>query len=309
MQSLWEILTHLDGKAFFFDSETGFYYANGSYYDPETGLYVDASPISTVFENADFPKYIDRNGVLSYNTLALAGSPYNVFTTVELAEDPNYDPGKTWWERIPNWLKFTIGGVLTVAAIALAFAPGGQAGAVFLKTALVQLAIGVGATAVGWAISSAISGNWNTNALVDSLADAIFFTGISLFIQSSVSVIKYAYRVGQISEYSPEFIEWLNKGEANNSVYKAVTSQGDLIYTGITKQPIKRRLYQHQLSGKPFDELKVIHQGLTRNQARAIETYRILTDGTSQINQILSISKQHRFFDEAMKWAKIFLGG
>ena len=40
-----------------------------------------------------------------------------------------------------------------------------------------------------------------------------------------------------------------------------------------------------------------------------IETYKILHDGTSQVNQILSIRKKHRFFNDAMEWAEIFLGG
>ena len=41
---------------------------------------------------------------------------------------------------------------------------------------------------------------------------------------------------------------------------------------------------------------------------RAIETYKILTDGTSAENIILSISRKHRYFNQAMDWAKIFLG-
>jgi len=51
------------------------------------------------------------------------------------------------------------------------------------------------------------------------------------------------------------------------------------------------------------------YNNLTRNQARAIETYKIINDGTSSMNKILSISKKHRYFDQAMNWAKIFIGG
>ncbi len=307
-------------KGFFFDTESGFYYANGSYYDPETGMYVDAAPVSTVIDNADLPRHIDRNGTLCYNHLAIAGSPYTAHTTVEMAEDPTYNPGQTWWEKlwgtigswwqsIPSNVKAGIGIALIIVSIALAFIPGGQSGSAFIQSALVQLAIGVGVTTIGWAISSAMSGEWSASALGDALAETIFFAGALLFIESSISVIKYAYRVKHLQGYSPEFIEWLNKGEANNNVYKGIDVNGNEDYTGITKQPIKRRLYQHQRAGKPFVELKTLHSGLTRNQARAVETYKILYDGTSQVNQILSISKQHRFFNDAMKWAKLFLGG
>ncbi len=128
-------------KGFFFDSETGFYYANGNYYDPETGMYVDAAPISTVIENTDSPRPIDRNGTLCYNPLAIVGSPYTAFTTVEMYEDLSYDPGKTWWEKVcdwwrnvPKWIKLGIGIIvivgLVIATIATGGAAGGLAGAV-----------------------------------------------------------------------------------------------------------------------------------------------------------------------------------
>ncbi len=81
------------------------------------------------------------------------------------------------------------------------------------------------------------------------------------------------------------------------------------VYTGITRQQIETRLAQHQRMGKNFIELRKVAEGLTRNQARSIETYKILTDGTSQVNKILSVSRKHRFFNEAMLWAKTFIGG
>ena len=39
-------------KGHYFDTESGLYYANGSYYDPEVGLHVDAMPVSSLIENA-----------------------------------------------------------------------------------------------------------------------------------------------------------------------------------------------------------------------------------------------------------------
>lgn len=62
------------------------------------------------------------------------------------------------------------------------------------KVALIEVSIGIGFAVAGWAISSAISGNWSVNALNDAVADAIFFAGVFLFISTSVSAIKYAYR-------------------------------------------------------------------------------------------------------------------
>ncbi len=93
----------------------------------------------------------------------------------------------------------------------------------------------------------------------------------------------------------------MNNGENNNSVYYGV--EGDEhTYTGITKQPIDKRLYQHRTTGKPFDSLEERYTNLTRNQARAIEQYHI-ESGPNLRNKINSISPQNKFYSQAMEWA------
>ncbi len=62
------------------------------------------------------------------------------------------------------------------------------------KTALIELSIGIGMAAAGWALNAARTGDWSTNALNDSIADAVFFTGVFTFIQTGVSAIKYTSR-------------------------------------------------------------------------------------------------------------------
>lgn len=48
---------------------------------------------------------------------------------------------------------------------------------------------------------------------------------------------------------------------------------GEAKYTGITRQSKEARLNQHNNAGKGFDDLNIQYDGLTRNQARAIEQY------------------------------------
>lgn len=128
---------------------------------------------------------IDRNSTLCYNHLAIAGSPYTAHTTVELTEDFSYNPGQTWrekiWSQVASWwasihpnIKAGIGVALIMVSVVLALIPGGQSGAAFIQSALVQLAIDVGVTTIGWAISSAMSGEWNASVLGDSLAETLF---------------------------------------------------------------------------------------------------------------------------------------
>ena len=188
-------------KGFFYDSETGFYYANGSYYDPETGMYVDAAPVSTVIENADSSRHIDRNSTLCYNHLAIAGSPYTAHTTVELTEDFSYNPGQTWWEKIcdwwrnvPKWIKIGIGLIvivaLTIATIATGGAAGGLAGAV-CAGALKGAVIGaVSGAAVSGTIEGLVSAHNNQgfwDGFANGAADGFMFGSISGAIAGGIS--------------------------------------------------------------------------------------------------------------------------
>ena len=140
-------------KGFFYDSETGFYYANGSYYDPETGMYVDAAPVSTVIDNADSPRHIDRHGTLCYNHLAIAGSPYTVYTVTELTFDSTY--GKDNFSNCtpPAWLGWAISGLQLVAGIGLLFVPGAQG---FGVSMIVGGVIGLASNALGSSIGGGI---------------------------------------------------------------------------------------------------------------------------------------------------------
>ena len=102
------------------------------------------------------------------------------------------------------------------------------------------------------------------------------------------------------------FDEWLNKGSSDNKVYFGM-KDGEAKYTGITKQSIDARLYQHNNSGKGFDDLNIKHDGLTRNQARAIEQYYI-ENGPNKLNKINSIGQKNKYYQDALDWAKQYLG-
>ncbi len=107
--------------------------------------------------------------------------------------------------------------------------------------------------------------------------------------------------------YSDEFLEWLNKGDNNNSVYNCFDDAGNDVYTGITKQKLKTRLYQHKHGGKNFSSIDELYGNLTRNKARSIETAIIRAKPKTNIR--LSIAENSKYFDDAMRWAKAFIGG
>jgi len=115
-------------------------------------------------------------------------------------------------------------------------------------------------------------------------------------------------KVSQSSQTSTTagFDDWLNTGATDNKVYFGM-KDGTAQYTGITKQTIDARLSQHNSTGKGFDVLEIQHEGLTRNQARAIEQYYI-ENGPSALNKINSISSSNIYYQAAMNWAEGYLG-
>lgn len=102
------------------------------------------------------------------------------------------------------------------------------------------------------------------------------------------------------------FDDWLSKGATDNKVYFGM-KDGTAQYTGITKQTKNARLNQHNNAGKGFDDLDIQYEGLTRNQARAIEQYYI-ENGPNALNKINSISPNNKYYQDAMNWAKQYLG-
>jgi 5-bromo-4-chloroindolyl phosphate hydrolysis protein len=86
---------------------------------------------------------------------------------------------------------------------------------------------------------------------------------------------------------------------------------GEAVYTGISKQDLAKRLYQHNYgpNGKGLDYLEEQLSGLTRNQARAVEQYLIENGSANAMNQINSISPNSSYYSEALQWAENFLNG
>lgn len=171
----------------------------------------------------------------------------------------------------------------------------------------------------GKSLGEAAKGAFYNTLDPENVAKAFMMSAITSAIMVGSGMVKVGNGAGKTAQNSQstqgtkqlkqdEFSKCLNKGESNNTVYKGIDKAGNEVYTGITKQDLSASLAQHNRAGKGFDDLIPKYSNLTRNQARSIETYLIRTDGTSQVNQILSVSTKHRFFEQAMEWAAQFLG-
>lgn len=172
------------------------------------------------------------------------------------------------------------------------------------KNSAAQMRIGLDASTeiITWGIGKYIN-SLKVSSKLSTVDDTV---ELFRYIDDTTSSINKGTR----STISDETLKWLNKGDADNVVYYGV-KDGEAVYTGITKQDLAKRLYQHNYGpkGKGLDYLEEKVSGLTRNQARAIEQYLIENGPANAMNQINSISPNSPYYKEALIWAKNFLNG
>ena len=107
-------------RGYVYDEETGWYYLQSRYYNPELGRFISADVYLSTGQ-----------GVLGYNAYAYClNNPVNAF-----------DDSGQW--SLPNWVKVAIGAVALVGAIALTVATGGGAAAVAVGVAKVVGSVAV----------------------------------------------------------------------------------------------------------------------------------------------------------------------
>ncbi|SDM86461.1 polymorphic toxin-type HINT domain-containing protein [Acetanaerobacterium elongatum] len=142
-------------RGYRYDTETGLYYLNSRYYDPEVGRFVNADTLDNTIENSD--------DLLSGNLFAYCtNNPVN-----------HLDLEGTW--KLPNWAKLAIGAVALTAAIVLTVGSGGA-----LAPLLIGVAIStVSSAAIGGAVGYATGGKMGLKkGLIDGAADGFMWGGI-----------------------------------------------------------------------------------------------------------------------------------
>ena len=255
-------------KGHYFDTESGLYYANGSYYDPEVGQHVDAMPVSSLIENAFKVFGLDLNGLMCDNILAYLPCVYSIFTTLELSPDPLYDKdaNKPWWELawnaiveciagIVNWynnidigIKIGVGLGLFIVSCVLNCITNGAWSVVELS---LRYIIGVlSATAVS-VFFAALSGQSLDAAAAYGFVDAVFLGGIFEFVSAGINALKVGIRSikstapqpvikdgveirhAQYSDFTDEAWEKINNisHDANGNTISSL-SEGNAIHKG-----------------------------------------------------------------------------
>ncbi|MCL2751722.1 MAG: hypothetical protein FWE62_03085, partial [Firmicutes bacterium] len=144
-------------KGYYYDYDMGLYWIGDRWYDPDIGQFVSPASPKSIFALAMSPGMMNLHGLGVPNPLMFPPNPHNCFTSLPLvpADSGSSGGGWNWLNRMPNWAKWTIGGVIIAGLIIATPLTGGLSGVVggMMIGSLTSAAIGFG---VGLA-----TGGWN----------------------------------------------------------------------------------------------------------------------------------------------------
>ena len=167
-------------KGYYYDNESGMYYCNSRYYNPQWGRFL----------NSDSIEYLDPESINGLNLYAYCGNdPINRF-------DPTGHSWKSFWNGVgawfsDNWVKLAIGagaialGVLTMGVATLISGAGMAAALSAMGTAAVSSLVQVGistaiSAGIGFAVGGITSGSWDgaVDGMLNGIADGFMWGGI-----------------------------------------------------------------------------------------------------------------------------------
>ena len=172
------IINPLRYRGYYYDNETGYYYLQSRYYDPEICRFI----------NADLPEYsqIQKDGQAGINLFAYCEN------------DPVNNSDINGNKKIPNWVKIAIGTAGIVAAVIAAVTTGGAAIPALiaaLKTVVGSMAVSM---AIGGVIGYIVGGKEGLKqGLIDGAIDGYAWGGAI----SAVSAISKAVKIAKTGQY------------------------------------------------------------------------------------------------------------
>ena len=170
-------------KGFYYDTETGFYYANGRYYDPKVGQYLNAPPLSDIMQTPFRPRILDRYTPICNNFMELAYTPVSAFTVTQLFADLKYADDQQ------PLLYLILGGAMSVGSFVLAGFTVGWG------KAIASTLIGGAFGAVFGALSAHITGgDIKTGAMFGMLSGIISGNTVTV----GVHIVKNGYKINHL---------------------------------------------------------------------------------------------------------------
>ena len=245
-------------RSYYYDFETGLYYLNSRYYDPELGRYINADDISVLESTKEV-----HNGLNLY--AYCLNNPVNT-------SDDNGD--------IPNWLKWLLGAlIIIVLAVATVFS-GGTAGVLFGAALYSSVTTAVSSAIIGGIIGG-ITGGWQ--GFWNGLSDG-FFSGAVLgmatgFLSAGLNI---AFKGVQI----------VGSAQKTGSLFHQFASN---VQAGKMSLAIGRysKIYLNRSKGLGLSGYRPDVTGVTKNGLRIVEVVSSTQTYTSQVAKVGKMMNQY----------------
>jgi len=183
-------------RGYYYDIETGLYYLNSRYYDPEIGRFINADDIG----------YLDLESINGLNLYA-----YCINNPVNLCDET----GCAWWDWLISGLQIVVGAVLVATGVGAGF------GAMLIAGGTIGLISNAVGSAIGGGIGSVVNGG------------GAISTGISLFSYGPIGIIA---GIGLIAVGAATAIMGTNeiaRGITGHNYIQEWTGMSDSLYNGL----------------------------------------------------------------------------
>ena len=163
-------------RSYYYDFETGLYYLNSRYYDPQTGRFINADDISILSEGQEFINGINLYSYCNNNPI--------------LNTD---ETGNAWWD----WLWKILTAIVIVVAVGIAAAFTGGAAGVILGAAFYGAVTGGLSSALIGGVFGAITGGWSgfLNGFANGLLSGVIIGGITGAVTSGINIATGAVKI------------------------------------------------------------------------------------------------------------------
>ena len=268
-------------KSFYYDAETGFYNANGRYYEIERGGYIDAIEADIIEGNAYDLLGLDRNGIMLLTLLMLAPYSATIATAMQLYADPTYNPNegvvqepespKKWWKK--HWKEVLLSALNIVVGV-VKLATGNPMGILNIVSGVIGL--------VGAIVSEQLAGAMGTAMLgIQTIMIGIQSLGCSLaygLVAMAVGATCVAFATAEAQE-GLGYGNWMKDAGMSDGWYTSLMVAANVAAIAVNiagpKQCFKEgTLVETEAGLKPIEEIEVGDRVLAYDEATGEQAYK-----------------------------------
>lgn len=293
-------------KSFYYDVETGLYYANGRYYEAERGGYIDAIEADIIEGNAYNVLGLDRNGIMLLTLLMLAPYSATIATALELYADPTYDPKegveeedttKKWWKK--HWWEVVTAAVSIIVGVAM-LVTGNVAGVLSIISGVCTLVGAIFSEQLAGAMGTATLGVQTIMIGVQSLSCSSLYGIIAI----AVGAVCVAFATAEAQE-ALGYGNWLKDTVGmSDEVYAGVMLAANMAAIAINIVGVKQCFKEGTLVACLNENGEEVRKPI---ESIAVGTLVLAYDeetGEKEYKPVVQLFK-----NETLKWYHIFVNG